>query len=81
MKPRQIVHSLLILSEAIIIPCFLIIIIKYDRTSKKEKVWMGSKILTIKKELKKNNYELFPLLSIGFDGKITKYELSLIFII
>ena len=74
MKPRQIVHSLLILSEAIIISCCLIMIIKYDRTSKKEKVWMGSKILTIKKELKKNNYELFPLLSIDLDGKTTEYK-------
>ena len=74
MKPRQIVHSLLILSEAIIISCCLIMIIKYDRTSKKEKVWMGSKILTIEKEIKKNNYELFPLLSIDLDGKTTEYK-------
>ena len=74
MKPRQIVHSLLILSEAIIIPCFLIMIIKYDRTSKTEKVWMGSKILTTEKEIKKNNYELFPLLSIDLDGKTTEYK-------
>ena len=64
MKPRQIVHSLLILSEAIIISCCLIMIIKYDRTSDKEDVWMGSKILTFEKEIKKNNYNLFPILSI-----------------
>ena len=73
MAPRQIVHSLLILSEAIIIPCCLIMIIKYDRASKKEKVWMGSKILTFERLNKQNNYLIFPLLSIEPDGNFTEY--------
>ena len=36
----------------------------------------SSKVESINKKEndKKNNYELFPLLSIGFDGKITKYK-------
>ena len=73
MKPRQIVHSLLILSEAIIISCCLIMIIKYDRTGSNEKIWIGSKILTLEKEMKKNNYELHPLLGISSDGELIEY--------
>ena len=57
MKPRQIVHLLLIISEAIIIACCLIMIIKYNRKGWKRKIWMGSKILTIKEEIKKNKWK------------------------
>ena len=73
MAPRQIVHILLILSEAIIIACCLIMIIKYDRTGSNEKIWIGSKILTLEKEMKKNNYELHPLLGISSDGELIEY--------
>ena len=73
MKPRQYVHSLLILSEAIIISCCFIMIIKYDRTGAKEKVWISSKISTFKEEIKKNNHELLPLLTIDSDGNTTQY--------
>ena len=65
MAPRQIVHGLLILSEVIIISSCLMMIIKYDRTSKKHKIWIGSKILTLKKEMKNNTYELRPILDIN----------------
>ena len=65
MAPRQIVHGLLILSEVIIISSSLMMIIKYDRTSKKHKIWTGSKILTLKKEMKNNTYELHPILDIN----------------
>ena len=74
MAPRQIVHILLILSETIIIVCCLIMIIKYDRTDSEEQIWIASKILTLEKEMKKNNYELHPILSISSDGELIEYN-------
>ena len=74
MAPRKYVHSLLILSEIIIIVCCLIMIIKYDRTGWNEKIWMGSKILTLKKEMRINNYELFPILNIYSENNKTVYN-------
>ena len=73
MAPRKIVHILLILSETIIIVCCLIMIIKYDRTDSEEQIWIASKILTLEKEMKKNNYELHPLLGISSDGELIEY--------
>ena len=75
MKPRQYVHGLLILSYAIIFCCCLIMIIKYDRKSGwDQKIWMGSKILTVKNEIKKNNYELYPILNFNSDSTYNKYN-------
>ena len=74
MAPRKIVHILLILSETIIIVCCLIMIIKYDRTDSEEQIWIASKILTLEKEMKKNNYELHPILSISSDGELIEYN-------
>ena len=74
MAPRKYVHSLLILSEITIIVCCLIMIIKYDRTGWNEKIWMGSKILTLKKEMRINNYELFPILNIYSENNKTVYN-------
>ena len=68
MKPRQYVHGLLIISYAILFTCCLIMIIKYDRTSWLHKVWIGSKILTVKRLININNFELYPLLKISLDG-------------
>ena len=67
MKPRQYVHGLLIISYAILFTCCLIMIIKYDRTSWLHKVWIGSKILTVKRLININNFELYPLLKISLD--------------
>ncbi len=72
--PRKYVHLLLITSEAIIISCCLTMIIKYDRTGWKSKIWMGSKILTLKEEIKINNHDLFPLLYISPIGIKTEYN-------
>ena len=74
MAPRQIVHILLILSEAIIIACCLIMIIKYDRTDSEEKVWTASKIKTLEKEIINNNVKLQPIISINSEGGITEYN-------
>ena len=68
MKPRQYVHGLLIISYAIVFASCLIMIIKYDRTDSDHKIWIGSKILTFKEEIKNNNYELYPILNINSDG-------------
>ena len=72
--PRKYVHALLIISEAIIISCCLIMIIKYDRTGWKRKIWIGSKILTLNKEIKINNYELYPIIDISSNGNIREYN-------
>ena len=74
MAPRQIVHTLLILSEATIIACCLIMIIKFDRTDSEEQIWIASKILTLEKEMKKNNYELHPLIGISSNGDLIEYN-------
>ena len=50
MAPRKYVHMLLIISELCIIGCciFMIILYKSDEPWK-HKIWIGSKILTLKK--------------------------------
>ena len=74
MKPRQYVHGLLIISYAILFTCCLIMIIKYDRTGWFHKIWIGSKILTVKNEIKINNFELYPLITINSDGTNITYN-------
>ena len=74
MKPRQYVHGLLILSYAIVFCCCLIMIIKYDRTDWFDKIWIGSKILTVKNEIKTNNFDLYPLLNFNSDGTKNEYH-------
>ena len=50
-------------------------IIKYDRKSGwDQKIWMGSKILTVKNEIKKNNYELYPILNFNSYTTYNKYN-------
>jgi len=54
MKLRHFVHVLLILSYAIVFSCCLIMIIIFkDKTDWDQIIWMGSKILTVKNEIKK----------------------------
>ena len=74
MKDRQCVHGLLILSYAFIFCCCLIMIIKYDRTGWFHKIWIGSKILTVKNEIKINNFELYPLLNFTSEGLNNEYH-------
>ena len=74
MAPRQYVHGLLILSYAIVFCCCLIMIIKYNRTGWYHKIWIGSKILTVKKEIKNNNFNLYPLLDFNLDGTNNEYH-------
>ena len=64
----QKVHALLITSEYFIIVCCLIMIIKYDSSGKEKQLWICSKILTLNKEIKINNYESFPILNFDKNG-------------
>ena len=74
METEQIVYALLIFSHIIILICCLIMIIKYDRTDTEEKVWIASKIKTLKSEMLINNYNLYPIISISSEGNITEYK-------
>lgn len=80
MKPFKILTiALFYISILTLISAFLLMIIKYDRTSWFQKIWMGSKILTIKSIMETNNNELKPLISIEFNGRgvpSTKYSYS-----
>ena len=72
--PIIIFHLILILSELTLISCFIIMIIIYDySTDKKQKVWIGSKILTVNEIIKQNNKELYPLLDINSLSKKNEY--------
>ena len=68
MKPRQLVRGFFIFAYVIIFCCCLIMIIKYDRTGWYHKIWIGSKILTVKNEIKNNNFELYPILNLNSSG-------------
>ena len=74
MKPRQYVHGLLIISYAIVFASCLIMILKYHSEDWEQKIWIGSKILTLKNEIKNNNYEIYPILNFNSDGTNNKYN-------
>lgn len=74
--PRKYVHSLLILSELILIACALIMIIKYDGAEWDRKIWIGSKLLTLKEMMKDNNNKMYPILEINNDGTKIVYNQS-----
>ena len=74
METEQIVYALLILSHFILIICCLITIFKYDRSDSEKKIWMTSKIKTLRSELLINNYNLYPITSISSEGNITEYK-------
>ena len=59
---------------AAIITVCVIMIIKHDGTDWDKKIWIGSKILTLKKLLDKNNNYTYPILSIGREGNIISYN-------
>ena len=66
--PRKYVHMLLIFSELIIIGIICLIMAIYTIRPKKYSkyiVWIASKILTVNKLIKQNNYEIYPILDIN----------------
>ena len=54
--PRKYVHMLLILSELIIIACCIIMMVFGYSKNWNKKIWMNSKIRTIKELMRVNNY-------------------------
>ena len=74
--PRKYVHLLLIISHLILVACALIMIIKYDRTDWDRLIWIGSKILTLKKMIKENNNKIYPILDITENGTKIFYNQS-----
>jgi len=74
--PRKYVHLLLIFSELMLIAASLMMIVKKYQIGSIEWdhwIWMGSKILTVKKLLEKNNNYSFPLLKFSKNAKLNDY--------
>ena len=67
---------LLIISELCLIACCLLMIVIYKKHNGNDrwrhKIWMGSKILTLKKLIEDNNYNSYPIL--GFNSNGTKID-------
>ena len=77
LAPRKRVHLLLIILEAIIIIACIFMIILYSKRNSVDKyhqIWIGSKILTVNKIIKQNNYEIYPILDINSDKEIVNYN-------
>ena len=76
MAPRKYVHMLLIISELSIIACCILMFIFHESDEWEHKIWMGSKILTLKKVIEKNNYNSYPILGFLPNGTLieSKYN-------
>ena len=70
MAPRKYVHMLLIISELSIIACCILMFIFHESDEWEHKIWMGSKILTLKKVIEKNNYNSYPILGFLPNGTL-----------
>ena len=71
------VYYLFILSEVLIFASLIIMMVIYGRFSfimSYDLVWMGSKILTVNHIMKKNNYEMYPILDINSINERTYYD-------
>ena len=49
-------------------------IAKYDRTDWDSKIWIGSKILTLKELIPMNNIQIYPIVDIHLNGTMVKYK-------
>ena len=49
-------------------------IAKYDRTDWDRKIWIGSKILTLKELIPMNNIQIYPIVDIHLNGTMVKYK-------
>ena len=72
--PRKYVHMLLILSELIIIACCIIMMVFGYSKNWNKKIWMNSKIRTIKELMRINNNESCPIFHINPNGSIEYYQ-------
>ena len=77
MEKSIIHHIFFIISTLLLVFSLLIMMIKYHDSPRWErKVWICSKILTLKNIIKLNNVDLYPILNISIDDVITKYQLN-----
>ena len=77
LAPRKLVHLLLMISELVIIVAYISMIILFEKIPSIEsnhKVWIGSKILTVNKIMKQNNYEIYPIIDINSINGIVNYS-------
>ena len=77
MNPRQKVHTLLLIGQLILFLSYftLTIIGLVKKPSTKEKLWICSKILTIKKIIEDNMNNIYPLVNIISDYERKVYEI------
>jgi len=71
---KKLVHTLLIISELLMIAAHIIVCVMYGKFTSaiwNEKIWMGSKIKTIEKMMKENNYNIYPILGIETNSNTT----------
>ena len=74
MHPRKYVHLSLLISEfTLFVMMITIFSIGLIFNNKKEFVWIGSKILTLKQMLEDNMYNNYPLISISKDNENPKF--------
>ena len=72
--PRKYVHMLLILSELIIIGCCITMMVLGYSKNWNQKIWMNSKIRTIKELMRVNNNKSYPIFHINPNGSIEYYQ-------
>ena len=68
------IHFLCVVSLLLIIISSIMMISKYDRTDWDSKIWIGSKILTLKKIIPINNNQIYPIVDIHLNGTLVKYK-------
>ena len=68
------IHFLSVVSLLLIIISSIMMISKYDRTDWDRKIWIGSKILTLKKIIPINNNQIYPIVDIHLNGTLVKYK-------
>ena len=71
------VYYLFILSEVLIFASLIIMMVishRFSSVLSYDLVWMGSKILTVNQIMKKNNYEMYPILDINSYNERTYYN-------
>ena len=68
------IHFLSVVSLLLIIISSIMMISKYDRTDWDRKIWIGSKILTLKKIIPINNNQIYPIVDIHLNGTLVRYK-------
>lgn len=71
---RIISHIFSIISTLLLVSSLFIMAVKYHDVDWERKVWIGSKILTLKNIMKLNNLNLYPIQSISLSGEIIEYK-------